>query len=355
MDIEAQSWRMLSDAALPVILGTMAATAGLIMVLFPLLRRYALARPVARSSHKVPTPQGGGIAVIASTLVALSWAAASIEGHALASDRHLLAVIAATVGLAVVGMTDDIRPMRAGPRLVLQSFAVGIVVATLPADLRIAPAFPFAIERAAVAFSLLWFVNLVNFMDGIDWMSVAEVAPVTAGLAILSTLGALPPLGGLAALALCGAMLGFAPFNRPVARLFLGDVGSLPIGLVTGWMLALLAGRGHPVAALLLPLYYLADATITLARRLAKGERLWEAHRTHFYQRALGNGFTVGQVSSQVFLANMALVVLAIATVVTPYPLVIALAFLAGAALVALLLIRFSHPRRTRDLADRTS
>jgi UDP-N-acetylmuramyl pentapeptide phosphotransferase/UDP-N-acetylglucosamine-1-phosphate transferase len=354
MDIEAQSWHTLSDAALPVILGTMAATAGLIMVLFPLLRRYALARPVARSSHKVPTPQGGGIAVIASTLVALSWAAASIEGHALASDRHLLAVIAATVALAVLGMTDDIRPMPAGPRLVLQAFAVGIVVATLPADLRIAPAFPFAIERVAVAFGLLWFVNLVNFMDGIDWMSVAEVAPVTAGLAILSALGALPPLGGLAALALCGAMLGFAPFNRPVARLFLGDVGSLPIGLVTGWMLVLLAGRGHPVAALLLPLYYLADATITLARRLAKGERLWEAHRTHFYQRALGNGFTVGQVSSQVFLANMALVVLAIATVVAPYPLVIALAFLSGAALVALLLIRFSHPRRTRDLADRT-
>ncbi len=353
MDIEAQSWPMLSAAALSVILGTLAATAALIVLLFPLLRRYALARPVARSSHTVPTPQGGGIAVIVATLVAIMGAAYWIDGRALTSDLHLLAVVAATVGLAVLGMTDDIRPMPAGPRLAFQAFAVGLVVATLPADLRIVPALPLVIERVAVAFGLLWFVNLVNFMDGIDWMSVAEVVPVTAGLAVLSALGALPPLGGLAALALCGAMLGFAPFNRPVAQLFLGDVGSLPIGLVTGWLLVLLAGRGHLAAALLLPLYYLADATITLVRRLAKGERLWEAHRTHYYQRALANGFKVGQVTGQVFLTNVALVLLAVATVAAPYPLVKALALAAGAALVALALIRFSHPRRTGDLADR--
>jgi UDP-N-acetylmuramyl pentapeptide phosphotransferase/UDP-N-acetylglucosamine-1-phosphate transferase len=85
----------------------------------------------------------------------------------------------------------------------------------------------------------------VNFMDGIDWMTVAEVLPVTAGLAILGVLGALPPYGIIAALALFGATLGFAPFNRPVARLFLGDVGSLPLGLLIGWLLLLLAARGH--------------------------------------------------------------------------------------------------------------
>ena len=114
----------------------------------------------------------------------------------------------------------------------------------------------------------IWFLNLVNFMDGIDWMTVAEVLPVTAGLAILGALGALPSYGIVAALALFGATLGFAPFNRPVARLFLGDVGSLPLGLLIGWLLLLLAARGHLAAALLLPLYYLADATVTLIRRL---------------------------------------------------------------------------------------
>jgi len=352
MKIDSQSWQALSVAALPVVLGSMAMTAALILLLFPLLRRYALARPNARSSHATPTPQGGGIAVIAATLVALIGAAYSLGGNVL-TNPHLLAVVAATVGLAVLGMTDDIRPMRAASRLALQALAVGLVVATLPVDLRVVPAAPFVVERVALAFALVWFVNLVNFMDGIDWMSVAEIVPVTAGLVVLAALGALPLLGGLATLALCGAMLGFAPFNRPVARLFLGDVGSLPIGLLTGWLLVLVAGRGHLVAALLLPLYYLADATITLGRRLAKGERLWEAHRTHFYQRALANGFDVGQVISRVFLTNLVLILLSAITVAVPDPVVAALALAAGVALVAFVLTRFSRPRRARGLPHR--
>src|SRR4029077_15515318 len=126
----------------------------------------------------------------------------------------------------------------------------------------------------------------VNFMGGIDWMTVAEMVPLTAGLAVIGLLGALPPEGIVVALSLNGAILGFAPFNRPTAKLFLGDVGSLPIGLLTGWLLVLLAGSGHLTAALLLPLYYLADATLTLLRRLSNGERVWQAHRTHYYQRA---------------------------------------------------------------------
>ena len=109
----------------------------------------------------------------------------------------------------------------------------------------------------------------------------------------------------LVALALLGAMLGFAPFNRPVARLFLGDVGSLPIGLLLGWLLVLLAGDGHLAAALLLPLYYLADATITLGRRWPEGERVWQAHRTHFYQRATDRGFSVQQIVARVFVVNL--------------------------------------------------
>ena len=92
-------------------------------------------------------------------------------------------------------------------------------------------------------------------------------------------LGALAPQAVVVALALGGAMLGFAYFNRPAAKLFLGDVGSLPIGLLLGWLLVLLAGAGHLAAALLLPLYYLADATLTLLRRLSSGERIWQAHQ----------------------------------------------------------------------------
>ena len=139
----------------------------------------------------------------------------------------------------------------------------------------------------------MWFVNLVNFMDGLDWMTVAETVPITAALAVIGILGVLPWQETVISLALCGATIGFAFFNRPVAKLFLGDVGSLPIGLLLGWLLLVLAGSGGRTAAVLLPLYYLADSTITLLRRAANGEPVWQAHRSHFYQRATDRGFHV--------------------------------------------------------------
>src|SRR6185295_14791713 len=123
-----------------------------------------------------------------------------------------------------------------------------------------------------------------------DWMSVAEIVPLTAGLTIFGVMGELPRDATMVAASLFGAILGFAPFNRPVARLFLGDVGSLPIGLLLAWMLVLLAANGHFATAILLPLYYLADATITLLHRFKRGAPITEAHRDHFYQRAVDSG-----------------------------------------------------------------
>jgi len=86
-------------------------------------------------------------------------------------------------------------------------------------------------------------------MDGLDWMTAAEVVPIAAALAVIGLFGPLPPAAIIVSLALCGAMIGFGYFNRPVAKLFLGDVGSLPIGLLLGWLLVLLAGNGGRVAA----------------------------------------------------------------------------------------------------------
>jgi hypothetical protein len=136
-------------------------------------------------------------------------------------------------------------------------------------------------------------------------MTVAEVVPVTAAIWILSLAGALTPVDAAVAIALLGAMLGFAPFNRPVAKLFLGDVGSLPIGLLLFWLLLRLAAGGHLVAAIELSLYYVADATITLALRLARRENVLRAHRTHFYQRATDRGYSVADVVTSVFFVNV--------------------------------------------------
>jgi UDP-N-acetylmuramyl pentapeptide phosphotransferase/UDP-N-acetylglucosamine-1-phosphate transferase len=321
-------------------------SAGAIVLLRPVLQRYALARPNTRSSHVLPTPQGGGIAVVGATL--LVTAAAFVAGGAGAAGpaSQLAALIAAALVLAVAGAIDDISSLHPLPRFGLQIASVAVVLALLPPDLRIVPVLPWWLERAAMLIAAVWFVNLVNFMDGIDWMTVAEVLPVSAGLVLCGLLGGLPPLGVLTACALAGAILGFAPFNRPVARLFLGDVGSVPIGLILAWLLILLAGSGHLAAALLLPLYYLADASITLARRLVRGEKVWQAHRTHFYQRATDNGLSVPAIVARVFVTNVALVALAVATVWHPGPAISTAALAIGVALVAALLWHFSRGRR---------
>jgi UDP-N-acetylmuramyl pentapeptide phosphotransferase/UDP-N-acetylglucosamine-1-phosphate transferase len=214
-------------------------------------------------------------------------------------------------------------------------------------EIRILPdTVPLWLERGLVVLAGIWFVNLVNFMDGIDWMTVAEVVPITAVVALLGVAGIIPLWIGLTGAVLLGAMLGFAPFNKPVAKLFLGDVGSLPIGLLVGWMLLKLAGMGALAAAVLLPLYYLADATITLLRGLARGQRVWEPHRSHFYQQAIDrNGFTVTGVVAHVFTLNLALAALALATILWPtWPVQVG-ALMVGAGLVTTVLRRFASPR----------
>lgn len=315
----------------------------LVVLLRPLLQRYALARPNARSSHRIPTPQGGGLAVIIATITAVG---CSVAFFGLATSSGLLAILAATVLLGIVGAYDDLRTIPVLPRLLMQATAVGIVLTALPAEFHLFTALPVWAERTMLLIAGLWFVNLVNFMDGLDWMTVAEVVPMTGALVVFGLYSQLPFGPAMIALALCGAMIGFAPFNKPVAKLFLGDVGSLPIGLLTGWCLLELAGSGHLAAALLLPLYYLADATITLLRRMMKGEAVWVAHRSHFYQQATDNGFSVTEVVSEVFVLNIALAACAAITIWMKSPAVQGIMLLLGAGAVALVLRRFSRPRK---------
>jgi UDP-N-acetylmuramyl pentapeptide phosphotransferase/UDP-N-acetylglucosamine-1-phosphate transferase len=182
-------------------------------------------------------------------------------------------------------------------------------------------------------------------MDGLDWMTVAEMLPMTATLAALAYFGKAPSDILPIALALAGALLGFAPFNRPIARRFLGDVGSLPIGLLTGWCLVELASQQHLAAALLLPLYYLADATITLFRRLVNRERFWDAHRSHFYQRATDNGLSVRQVVTHVFMLNLFLAALTWASIAADTTGVDVALLVVGACGVMIVLVRFSKAR----------
>jgi UDP-N-acetylmuramyl pentapeptide phosphotransferase/UDP-N-acetylglucosamine-1-phosphate transferase len=332
----------------PIALVAFFLTVALIVLLRPWLARFAMVQPNARSSHHKPTPQGGGIAVVIATLV-VAWGGVALSPALLQNQGgQLLAVSAATALLGAVGAIDDMRSLPAAGRLALQCIAVGAVMTTLPAELQIVPYVPWAIERAGLFLAGLWLVNLVNFMDGIDWMTVAEAVPVTGAILVLGFAGVVAPLPALLAAALLGAIVGFAPFNKPVAQIFLGDVGSLPVGLLLSWLLLQLAAMGHLAAALILPLYYLADATITLVWRIARGETIWQAHRTHFYQRAADRGLSVSQIVARVFLVNLALAGLAFITVAARN-IIVSLAMLgAGVAIVLWLLAAFASgkPRR---------
>jgi UDP-N-acetylmuramyl pentapeptide phosphotransferase/UDP-N-acetylglucosamine-1-phosphate transferase len=298
-------------ADLALVVGAGAVSAGLIVLLKPWLQRYALARPNARSSHTVPTPQGAGIAVVAAALGGLM--AFWMAGGAAVSGFQLLAVMLAVLGLAIVGLIDDIKPLSPGLRLCAQAMAASGLLLALPDGARALPWVPYAVEVLVCLVGLVWFVNLTNFMDGIDGMTVAGIVPPLAGVLALGGIG--PHETGLdapLALALIGALLGFLPFNWHVARVFLGDVGSLAIGGMAGYLLLSFASSGQLIAALILPLYFLADTGVTLFSRWQRGERLSEAHRSHVYQRAMAAGLTVPAIIGQVWILNLQLLALAL-------------------------------------------
>ena len=343
---QADPWQLVGSLGPLVFVGSLILSSALIVLTLPVFRRFALAVPNARSSHKAVTPQGGGFGVVGASVAVTALALLGSSQLSGPSEGGTWLVLAAAVLLALIGAIDDARHLSPTPKFAGQAVAILLVIAALPEGLRVCPLLPWTLERAAIFAAGLWFVNLVNFMDGIDWMMVAEVVPVTAGVALVGWLGALPPEALIVALALNGAMLGFAPFNFPVARLFLGDMGSLPIGLLLFWLLLLVAGSGHLAAALLLPLYFVADASVTLARRALARERVWEAHRSHYYQRARDNGFGTLAIVGRVFTVNCCLVALAAISVVIASPAASLVTLALGVALVGCLLASFARRRR---------
>jgi UDP-N-acetylmuramyl pentapeptide phosphotransferase/UDP-N-acetylglucosamine-1-phosphate transferase len=204
--------------------------------------------------------------------------------------------------LAAVSWLDDLRGLSPVVRLLMQAATVAIGVFVLPG-----PQDPFRL--AAIGLVWIWWINLFNFMDGIDGLAGSEAGAIGAGLLLFASFGtgADPALRTLAT-AVTGAAIGFLVWNWSPARIFLGDVGSVPLGYVLGFLLLDLALRGYWKIALILPLYFLADATITLARRLLRGERVWQAHREHFYQQAVRRGLGHAAVVKRVIAADLVLI-----------------------------------------------
>jgi UDP-N-acetylmuramyl pentapeptide phosphotransferase/UDP-N-acetylglucosamine-1-phosphate transferase len=278
------------------------------VVLRALARRGVLDRPTARSSHTRATPRGGGLAVLAGAVPCLALAALATG----AAGR--LGPAALGLGLvAAISFYDDLRNASAGLRLGAQALGVALGLASLPEGALVfqglVPLWP---DRLAAGFVWLWFVNLYNFMDGIDGITSVETIVLGLGLALVAALAPPDPFLMAAGLVLSGAAVGFLPWNWSKARIFLGDVGSVPLGYMLGFLLLGLAAQGRWAAAFALPLYYLADATLTLLRRGFRGERFWEAHRGHLYQKAAA-GAGHAPVSLSIGAAGAALIGAALA------------------------------------------
>ncbi|AVO45538.1 glycosyl transferase [Phreatobacter cathodiphilus] len=301
-----------------------------IAALRPWLARVAAAKPDARSSHRAVTPQGAGLGVVAAIVLA-GGTAVLVAG---AGEPRLLALLTAMVGLAALGFVDDRRPLPWRPKLAAQALAAALAVAGLPAEASLVPPALFWVERAAAALMLVATVNLVNFVDGIDEITLAHAAPAFALAALVPTLSSAGAASGPLAAAGLGAMLGFWPWNRHPAKIFLGDSGSLPLGLLLGWLALDLALSGSPAAGLLMLLYPLADGGITLLRRFRAGARLTEPHRDHAYQRAVDGGVRAPRVALTVAAVSAAGAALALLSVRAGNPLAAAGLLALGVAVV---------------------
>lgn len=262
------------------------------LALTGVVRRYALARrlldvPGHRSSHTRPTPRGGGLAIVASLIAALT----TLYYLKLLAPTAYAALAGAGLAVALIGFADDHRPVAARWRLAVHFaaaawalFWLGGAPTLIVFGIELAPGLA---STVVVTLYLVWLLNLYNFMDGIDGIAGIETVCVAVGGSVLFLIGGQPG-AALAALCMAAAAAGFLAWNLPPARIFMGDVGSGFLGIVAG-VLSLLAAHFDPQllwAWLILLGVFVVDASYTLLRRVLRGEAVHLAHRSHAYQRA---------------------------------------------------------------------
>ena len=293
------------------ILGLALALFGIGAIIPWLKSRQVLDQPNERSSHSQPTLKGAGLVVVGSIIITflLIDLMDLDKFNSLHNTPVIIYILIALIVLALISWLDDLYGLSIGLRLLIQFL---IVASVLAADHERVNFFPTFIPWWIWFFPLLtfWclFANIVNFMDGIDGMSGVETVSICLGIIIISAVNGWIPLGQNYALAIVGVSLGFLWWNWPPARIFLGDVGSIPLGFLLAWLLFGLAAKGFYLQAIILPLYYLIDATLTISIRLFNGKKIWDAHRDHFYQRAVQGGLSHNKVSLIVALLNSFLI-----------------------------------------------
>ena len=244
------------------------------LLLTPAGRRLALDTPNDRSLHAHPVPRTGGLAVVAGVAVACALAQPGVA-----------VTLGAALALAAVSFADDLLGLPTLARLAAHLAAASVVLAF---ELGYAEPVLFTILLLTIA----WYTNLYNFMDGSDGLAGGMAVIGFGAYAIAAHLSGAGPFAALCA-SVAAAAAGFLVFNFPPARLFMGDAGSVPLGFLAGALGVVGWSRGYwPIwFPLLVFAPFVCDATLTLLRRALRRERVWQAHRDHYYQRLVRMGF----------------------------------------------------------------
>lgn len=238
-----------------------------------------LDHPNARSLHARPTPRTGGVGVI--TGVVAGGLTSAVSGGL---DRSVGAALVGALLLAALGLVDDRRSVSARVRLLAQLLvAGGFLVMTGPTSGWLA--------GGLFLVGLVWMANLYNFMDGSDGLAGGMAVFGFSAFAVAAGLAGEAPLAWVCA-GIAAAAAGFLCFNFHPARIFMGDVGSVPLGFLAGalGLVGCEAGAWPSWFPLLVFSPFIVDATVTLLQRARRGERVWQAHRTHYYQRMVQMG-----------------------------------------------------------------
>jgi len=262
--------------------------------------------PNHRSNHFSATLTGGGVSIV------LTLSLIALLSYLSSADNFFLYFIVAILLLAAVSFLDDLKDLPILVRILFQILSIGILLYGSLGDLDHKHLLLFG-------FAILVFLNLYNFMDGIDGSNSVEAIHISSGIALLSIFTEAVPLEIVAlACTIAGSCFAFLKYNWHPARIFLGDTGSTSLGLILGWMLLILAIQGLYASAVILPLYYIADSGVTILKRLYMRKKIWHPHSEHFYQIAIKNGLSHDQVVKKIIYCNMLLLLLSVTSLNNP-------------------------------------
>ncbi len=316
----------------------------MIKICIPILKKIkAIDTPNIRSSHSIPTPKGAGVAIIISLLILFYFF--------FPKENNIFLI--SMVIITLISFYNDYKQLSVLFRLSLQSIILIFILTLWPPikDVLLLNTFiPIWLEKIIIFFAFLWFINLFNFMDGIDGISSIQCIIIGLGATLSLYLSQNTyDLELFLSAFITGASVAFLFFNWYPAKVFLGDAGSIPLGLLNALLLFLLCKNNLWFVALILNNYYLTDSTFTLLKRIKMNKKPWKAHKEHFYQIAVQNGAKHSTVCKIIFLHGILLILISAVATIQPTILYIITSIIISGASTCYLLYYLKN-KLTNDL-----